>query len=68
MYFSIDLIHLLYKLKLYMIKNGCKIIREAGQTQSWPINSFSRSNNIVAPDFEMPCTAKSCNRHNGMQG
>ena len=48
-----------------MIKNGCKIIREAG-SQSWSADSDSRDNNIVTHDIEVSCTAKSCNRHNGL--
>ena len=48
-----------------MIKNGCKIIREAG---SWSrlINSDSCDSNVVASNFEVSCTAKSGDRHNGM--
>lgn len=49
-----------------MIKNGCKIIRKAGQTQSWPINSDSHSNNVVTPDIEVSCAAKSSDRHYGL--
>ena len=47
-------------IKSKMIKNGCKIIREAG-SQSWPTDSYSHNNNIVDYDFKMPRTAKSCN-------
>lgn len=47
-------------IKSKMIKNGCKIIREAG-SQSWPTDSDSHHNNIAIDDIEMPCTAKSCN-------
>lgn len=50
-----------------MIKNGCKIIREAG-SQFWPTDSDSHSNNVVTSDIKVSCTAKSCNRHNGLQG
>lgn len=50
-----------------MIKNGCKIIREAG-SQSWPTDCDSRDNNIITHDIEVSSTAKSCNRHNGLQG
>ena len=49
-----------------MIKNGCKIIRKAGQTQSWPIDSDSHSNNVVTPDIEVPSAAKSSDRHYGL--
>lgn len=42
-----------------MIKNGCKIIREAG-SQFWPTDSDSRDNNIVTHDIEVSRTAKSC--------
>lgn len=48
-----------------MIKNGCKIIRKTG-SQPWSNYSDSRSNNIVTPDIEVSCTAKGCNRHNGL--
>lgn len=41
-----------------MILYGCKIIREAGQTQSWPIGSVGSNNNIVTPNIKVPCTAK----------
>lgn len=54
-------------LKIKMIKNGCKIIREAG-SQSWPTDCDSRDNNIVTHDIEVSSAAKSCNRHNGLQG
>lgn len=50
-----------------MIKNGCKIIREA-RSQSWPIGSVSSNNNIITPDIEVSCTAKSSDRHNDVQG
>lgn len=50
-----------------MIKNGCKITREAG-SQSWPINSDSRDNNIVTHDIKVSGAAKNCNRHDGLQG
>ncbi len=56
---TIDSILLLYKLKLQMIKNGCKIIREAGQTQSWPIDSSSYNNIIITPDLKVSRAAKS---------
>lgn len=46
-----------------MIKNGCKIIRKAGQTQSWPIDSDCHNSNIIAPDIEVPSAAKSSDRH-----
>lgn len=48
-----------------MIKNGCKIIRE---TKSWSraIYSDNRSSNVVTTDLEVPRTAKSGDRHNGM--
>lgn len=49
-----------------MIKDGCKIIREAGQAQSWPINSDCYSNNVITPDIEVPCAAKSSDRHYGL--
>lgn len=39
-------------LKIKMIKNGCKIIREAG-SQSWPTDCDSRDNNIVTHDIEV---------------
>ncbi len=49
-----------------MIKNGCKIIREAGQTWSWPINSVSCNNNIIASNIKVSRTAKGSDRHNDM--
>lgn len=48
-----------------MIKNGCKIIREAG-SQSWPINSVGCNNNIITPNIKVSRTAKSSDRHNGV--
>lgn len=48
-----------------MIKNGCKIIREAG-SQSWPINSVGSNNNIIAPNIKVSCTAKGGDRHDGV--
>lgn len=49
-------------IKSKMIKNGCKIIREAG-SQSWPTDSNSHHNNIVIDDLKVSCTAKSSDRH-----
>lgn len=50
---------------LSMIKNGYKIIRETG-SQPWSNYSDSRGSNTVTPDIEVSCTAKGCNRHNGL--
>lgn len=55
--------NLMYKSELQMIKNGCKIIREARQTQFWPINSSSHHNDIIIDDFKVSCTAKSSGRY-----
>lgn len=53
--------------KLPKVKqNEYKIIREAGQTQSQPTDSDSNSDNIITINIEVSCTAKSCNRHNGL--
>ena len=47
------------------LKNGCKIIREAG---SWfrLIDSDSCDSNVIAPNFEVSRAAKSSDRHNGL--
>lgn len=48
-------------LKIKTTKNGCKIVRKAGKSKSWPTDCDSHNNNVIVIDFKVSCTAKSCN-------
>lgn len=39
--------------KIKTTKNECKIVRKAGKSKSWSINSDSHNNNVIVIDFKV---------------